>query len=307
MPTIQSAFPYQTLSLIPGAYAHAYEPRRVTARFARGLLRAGLMGFKMPSSGLASGSTDNSGDPGEVWQTPSYPVAADVDAVGTITSATGTKTISSGVTAGALADLQVSPARALTVTFDASTDWDPSNATITFVNVDGDVVSETLAIATSTTATTVALARQFISLTIPAQTGATGTATIGVAALSVTLTAADFVGIVVRQPIKTMVNPSNLYVGPVQSGVPAAAVGTIAHYVDGETAPLLLEGAIVVVTEEAVSDLQPVFVRVAAGAGGSTIGAFRNDADGGSCVAVTAAKFIGNHASGAAIAQFVYV
>lgn len=302
MPTLQLNYTQQTFDALPGQYSTLFDPRRVSAKFARGLLRAGLMAFKVPSFGGAG--SRNTVDPGEAFQIPSAPVAATVGAIGSgVTSATGTKTVGSGVTAGTYAAIALQPARKLTVVFDSSTDWDPTTAVITYVNNLNQTVSENLAIATSTTATTVGYAKSFVSLAIPAQTGSGGTATIGFAALG-SLTLADAFGVVVRQPMKSMVNPSNLYIGPTTDGITNA--NTLAHYVDGDTVPVLNEGGIWVYSEETISDRDPVYVRVAAGSGGSLLGAFRNDDDSATCVAVTGARFTrdGLTPSGAARAYF---
>ncbi|MEY4507939.1 MAG: hypothetical protein RLZZ450_61 [Pseudomonadota bacterium] len=282
--------------MLPGTFQGAYEERSVSPKFARGLLRAGLGAFKV--QGFGGAGSRNSTDPGEVFQIPSPSGAVDVDAIGSaVSSATGLKTVGSGVTAGVVtSDMQ--PARKLTVTFDASTDWDATVAVITYVNNEGKTVSENLAVATSTTATTVGYAKSFVSLSIPAQTGSGGTATIGISAMSA-LTIADFAGVVLRQSIKTMVNPSNLYIGPTSDGITNA--NTLAHYVDGDTVPCVRRGLLSVFTEEATSDMDPVYMRIASGAGGSLLGAFRNDADTASCVLVTGARFVRDQASGVGV------
>jgi hypothetical protein len=302
MPVLQTNYTQQVFDALPGQYSTAFEPRRVSAKFARGLLRAGLMAFKVPVTGGAG--SRNSIDPGEAFQIPSAPVAATVGGIGTaVSSAAGTKTVGSGVTAGTYAAIQLLPARKLTVVFDSSTDWDATTAVITYVNHLNQTVSENLAIATSTTATTVGYAKSFVSLVIPTQTGSGGTATIGFAALG-SLTIADALGVVVRQPMKSMVNPSNLYIGPTSDGITNA--NTLAHYVDGDTVMHLQEGGIWVYSEETILDRDPVYVRVAAGAGGSLLGAFRNDDDSASCVLVPNARFVrdGLTPGGAAQAHF---
>lgn len=303
MPVIQSDFSQQVLRALPGQFAEAFSPRRVTNKFGRDLLRAGLMAFQLPpTSGDSVAKLNARGYPGEVYQIVGLGTAADVDAIGTITSATGTKTIGSGVTAGAAGASggPLRPARKVTVTFDASTDWDPSTAVIRYVNGAGATVQENLAVATSTTATTLGNVQSFISLAVPAQTGAGGTATIGVAALQAGAISIDnCAGIVVRQPVKTMHNASDLYGYP---GVASSAPN--AHYVDGDTVPLLEIGDIWVETEEAITDRDPVFVRIASGAGGTQIGTFRNDADSASCIVVPGARFKRSSPAGAAWASF---
>jgi hypothetical protein len=289
MPVLQSSYTQQTFDALPGQYSTAYEPRRVSARISRGLLRAGLMAFKVQGYG-GSGSR-NSIEPGEAYQIPAQPVTAQVSGIGTgVTSATGVKTIGSGVTAGAAALQTLQPARKLTVTFDSSTDWDPTTAVITYVNNEGKTVSENLAVATSTTATTVGYAKSFVSLSIPAQTGGAGTATIGYGALPA-LTVADFVGVVVRQPMKSMVNPSNLYIGPTSDGIVNA--NTLAHYVDGDTVTLLEEGGIWLAVDSGITiaDRDPVYCRIAANGANTLLGTFRNDSDSGNALLVAGARF----------------
>lgn len=302
MPVLQSSYTQQVFTALPGQYSTAYEPRRVTARISRGLLRAGLMAFKVQGYG-GSGSR-NSVEPGEAFQIPAQPVAASVNAIGTgVTSATGLKTVGSGVTAGVAAFQTLSPARKLTVTFDSSTDWDPTTAVITYVNNEGKTVSENLAVATSTTATTTGYAKAFVSLSVPAQTGTGGSATIGYAAMAA-LAAADFVGVVVRQPMKSMVNPSNLYIGPTSDGITNA--NTLAHYVDGDTVTLLEEGGIWVYAEEDMSDRDDVFCRVTANGANTLLGAFRNDSDSGNCVQVVGAKVKRDMVSGSGVCQVFF-
>lgn len=300
MPIMQSSFNPQVMSILPGQFQGAYNSREVSNKFAAGLLRAGLAGFKLPGTGESVARQKARGFPGQVFQIPVPGVVADASAIGTaVSSAAGTKTIGSGVTGGASGSAKLTPARKLTVTFDSSTDWDPTTAVLHGINQFGQPVQENLAIATSTAATSTLFYSQFTSLVIPTQTGSGGTATIGVAAVTAgALTLADIYGVVCRQPVSLMQNPSNLYIGPAQNGV--AASNTLAHYVDGQTVPCLTRGNIGLYTEEDVADQDPVYVRIASGAGGSVLGAFRNDADSASCIIVPNAKFIGSWLAGAA-------
>ena len=68
-----------------------------------------------------------------------------------------------------------------------------------------------------------------------------------------------------------------------------------------EVASVLRRGRIWVRVEEAVSVGDPVFFRHTAGAGGSEIGAFRNDADTASCDQLTGAAWL-QGSSGAGVA-----
>jgi len=63
-------------------------------------------------------------------------------------------------------------------------------------------------------------------------------------------------------------------------------------YEDEVEIPLLRHGRVWVKSENAVTPADPVFARVAAGAGGTEIGAFRTGADTATAVAWTAAKFL---------------
>lgn len=61
-------------------------------------------------------------------------------------------------------------------------------------------------------------------------------------------------------------------------------------------------GYITVLTEEAVSDQDPVFVRHTANGGNTQLGAARTDADTGNAFAVNA-RFIGDHTAGKALVK----
>ncbi len=257
------------------------------------------MGFKVPSFGGAN--SRNSGEPGEVFQIPSVGVGADADALHTsLASSASPQTITSfnGVAAAVTAQ----PARQVTLTLSSNANWDATNAVLTGVNHLNETVSENLAIPDggNATVTSTGYYKSVTSLVIPAQAGAGGTATLGYAAMAA-LTIQDAIGVVTRLPMKSMVNPTNLYIGPTADGITNAQ--TLAHYVDGDTVNLLQEGGIHVYVEETVADRDPVYVRIAAGAGGSLLGAFRNDADSGSCVLVPNARFVADSVAGTGVAQ----
>lgn len=57
------------------------------------------------------------------------------------------------------------------------------------------------------------------------------------------------------------------------------AVAAPGGYVQYDMVPIVHKGRVYVVVEEAVTEGDPVFVRFAAGAGGSNLGAFRKSAD----------------------------
>lgn len=270
----------------------------VSAKVARGLVKAGYGVFKASSIG---GSGSNMLDPGEVYHIPSPAAAADVDAIiATIGSTAGVQTLSGASLDGVVGTGTMQPARQITLVLSNHTDWDATNATLTGVNHLGQTVSETLAIPDggNATVTSTGFYRSITSLAIPAQTGTGGTATLGISALT-TLTADLFRGVARRQPVKVTPNSSALYGYP---GLSSTLVS--ADYIDGEMVPVLSKGAIWVFTEEVVSDMDKVFVRIAAGAGGSVLGAFRNDDDTSTCVEVPNARFIRDSAAGLAPALF---
>jgi len=139
------------------------------------------------------------------------------------------------------------------------------------------------------------------SIVVPAQSGTGGTATFGIAVMT-TLVIGDFRGVVCRQPVKTTIATGGIYGYP---GITSSSV--TADYVDAEDVPVLTAGGIWVYSEEAISDGDPVYVRVASGSGGSVLGAFRNDADSASCALVVGAKFKRDStAAGPAWAKFAY-
>ena len=65
----------------------------------------------------------------------------------------------------------------------------------------------------------------------------------------------------------------------------------------------LERGHIVVITEEAVSDGEDVYVRFASGTG-IQLGACRNDADTATCGLLPGAHFVGDHTSGLALVSY---
>jgi hypothetical protein len=76
-----------------------------------------------------------------------------------------------------------------------------------------------------------------------------------------------------------------------EPGVNAPLSG-ITTWVDGATAPVLVEGAAWVVSEVAFAVNDPVFVRFAAGAGGTQLGAIRKDADTASARRLKGARIV---------------
>lgn len=292
MTIVQSSYSRAPAEAVLGQLAEAFSPSRRTGKIARGLIKAGYGVFTVPTLGQAGTQML---DPGEVFQIPNPGVAADVDAfVTAITSSTSIQTFSGATLNGVVGTTEMQPARKVTLVLSSHTDWDATNATLIGYDHNGQLQTESLAIpnggnATVTSANTY---RTVTSLAIPAQSGTGGTATVGISALTSGLVAADFRGVSMRQSVKTTLATNGIY------GYPGITSNTItADYVDGETLPVLTMGGIWVYAEEAVVDGDPVYVRVAAGAGGSVLGGFRNDDDTSSCVLVPDARFCRNAAA----------
>lgn len=286
--TVQASYSQRPSEAVLGQLATAFEPYKATAKAARGLIKAGYGVFRVP--GAPGGTGVGAGlNPGSAFHIPSPGVAADVDAIITaITSSTSVQTFSGVALNGVVGGTEMQPARKVTLVLNSDADWLATNATLTGVNHLGQTVVETLAIPAggNTTLTSTNDYRFVTSLVIPVQDGTAGTATVGVSALG-TIDLTTFLGAAMRQPMKTTLATANLYGYP---GVSSNAV--TADYIDAESVPVLTAGGIWVYSESATAgEEENVYVRVAAGAGGSVLGAFRTDADTASAVLIPGAKF----------------
>lgn len=263
-----------------GAIADSRSYKAVFTKILAGVAAAGLAVFRVPSYG-ADGQ-NRSENRTVVYQAPSPAAALDVDAIlATGASATAVLTTYSGTQADGVVGTGIMyPARKLTVTFSSSTDWDPTTGHITFYDQNGNLVTETLAVATSAALTTTALASQFVSMSFPAQTGTGGTFTIGIAVLDSSVTLADFEGVVVYDPI---------------SGGAFAPASSTDEYLDGDSLSAMRKGACWVVTEDACSEGGDVYVRVG---GTGTFGGFRSDADSATAIVLTGARWGKNSSAG---------
>ena len=74
--------------------------------------------------------------------------------------------------------------------------------------------------------------------------------------------------------------------------------GTPTPYYQGEVAPTLTQGRIYVVPETVVTSNSPVYLRVAPSGLNVTLGSFRGDADGGSCVLIPTTTAIWREGNG---------
>jgi len=108
-------------------------------------------------------------------------LAVDDDAIdATIASAASAAYHDNADFAGAIGQGEIFPAQALSFTFDASGDWDPTTGIVKGIDADGNVVSECVPIATSTVYYTSNCFKRVLSFWIPAQTGAGGVCKIGI-------------------------------------------------------------------------------------------------------------------------------
>ena len=281
----QTSYSQRPSEALPGQLTEAMSPGRRTGGAARGLVKAGYGVFKVQGA-AQTGSRMLESTP--VFHIPSPDSSADVDAIKTtFASSASISTLTGAALNGVVGTAEMQPARKITLVLSAHTDWDATTAVLTGVNEYGQTVSENLSIPNggNATVTSTTYFRSVTSLVIPAQTGTGGSATVGVAALTA-LALADFLGVSIRKPVKTTVASSGIYGYP---GLTSTAVS--ATYVDAEPVSVMTAGGIWVFTEEATSRRDPVYVRVAAGAGGSVLGAFRNDDDSASCVLLPDARF----------------
>ena len=257
-----------------GAIADSRTLKFLATKMAAGMVAIGLSVFRVPVYG-ADGQNRIHNRP-VVYQNPVPAAPLDVDAILASGGASATAALTTKTAADANGVVGASvmyPARKLTVTFDGSTDWDPTTGHITFYDQDGVLTTETLAIATSAALTTTKAASQFVSMSFPAQTGTGGTFTIGVAVLDSSVTLADWEGIVVYDPIS-----GGHFSGDVTTG----------EYQDGETLSAARIGAVWVVTEDACAAGGDVYTRKG---GTGTFGAFRSDSDTGNAIQITGARY----------------
>jgi hypothetical protein len=285
-----------------GQILDLFSPRVVSAKIARGIISTGLGVFRPPVTGGAGSSFL---DPGESYQNPTPPAAASVTA---ILASGGASSLSQQVISGTALNgtygaVEMQPARLVTLVLSSHANWDATNATLRGYNHQGQLVSETLAIpdAGNATVTSTTRFRSIVDLTIPAQSGTAGTFTIGVAVLDGSVTIADYQGVAVYAPVHMSAASTGSPWGVAGANSGSTAVGSIG---DNDTFDCLEKGPIAVFTEVATVDGDDVYVRVAAGAGGSRLGAFRTDADTASCVQIVGAKFIRAGAIGLGFARF---
>lgn len=210
--------------------------------------------------------------------------AADVDAIiATIGSTAGEQVLDGAELDGDIGAGIISPAAKIDLILDSHTDWDATSATLAYEDEDGVYRTETLSIPDggNTTVTSTGYARRVISLTIPAQTGTGGSATLGVSATRI-IGGADVLGVSVRT------HKTRTTFAATDSEV----------YDDEATMPVRRKGRIFVEVENAFVAGSGVLVRCIA-AGAERLGAVRVDGtDGGDCVAWKHARLLTSGSAG---------
>lgn len=216
-------------------------------------------------------------------------VAADVDSLKTnIGSTTGVQNFVAADLNGAVGAGLISPPAKVTLALSSHADWDATNATLTGFDHNGMPVSETLAIPNGGNATVTSqnhysrLAPTGTALSIPAQAGTGGTATLGTAA-DVSLEGADVLGVSVREHKGRL--------------VPSETNNEI--WDDGDEMPILRRGRIYVQMENAFRAGECPMVRVVA-AGAEQRGRFlgSGSTDGGDAVPFRRARTINSGSAG---------
>jgi hypothetical protein len=200
-------------------------------------------------------------------------------------SSASPQTISGGALNGTVGDDPLDVPAPFTFTFSSSADWDATSITLTAELPDGTQTTELVAIPNNgnATVTTARAYRRFVSAAIPAQTGAGGTFTIGVAGTGAALDARQFLG-VSHLDSATEVNASGLAV--------------IAENREGGA---VRSGRVFVETDQLVLPRSPVYVRTAGTA--ALIGVFRGDSDSGNAALLPGAMFLACDAAGVAEVQ----
>lgn len=212
-------------------------------------------------------------------------IAQDVDAIKTTFGSTaGIQSFTTADFNGAIGDDRIFPPAKIELVLNSHTDWDATSATLTGYDENGLPVSETLSIPNGGNATvTSSNYYSFVTaLTIPAQTGTNGSATLGVSATR-TLDGRDCLGISVIDASKTLetsLSSSNNEV-----------------YEDDSVMPVMRKGRICVDVETAWKAGDCPLVRLVA-AGAEKLGAVRaGSTDSGDAIAFRRARFINSGTS----------
>lgn len=211
-------------------------------------------------------------------------IGADADAIKTnIASAAAPQALDTSDFNGAIGAGRIFPPALIDLALSNHTDWDATSATLEGLDENGLPVSETLSIPNggNATVTSTKYYSRVTGLTIPAQTGTGGTAQLGVSA-SRTLDGGDVLGVSVRTH-KALASQS-----PDDNEV----------YEDEDPMPVLKQGRINVVVENAFRAGDQVLVRLVA-TGDERLGSVRvHDTDSGDCVPWRRARLLNSGGAG---------
>ena len=207
-------------------------------------------------------------------------IAADVDAIKTnIASSLSVQNLATGDFNGAVGAGRIWPPATVTLVLSSHANWDATTATLTGLDENGLPVSESLSIPDTgnATVTSTRYYSRVTALSIPAQSGASGTATLGISA-SRTLDGTDVLGVSILDESKTL-----------------EVTGSNANnevFEDETVMPVLKRGHIFVTPETSYRVGDVPLVRLTAGVG-ETLGRVRtNSTDSGDCVPWRGAYFI---------------
>jgi hypothetical protein len=207
-------------------------------------------------------------------------ITADVDAIKTnIASSASIQNLAVGDFNGVIGAGRIWPPATVTLVLSNNANWDATVATLSGLDENGLPVSESLTIPDTgnTTVTSTRFYSRVTGLTIPAQSGAAGTATLGVSA-SRTLDGTDVLGVSILDESKTL-------------EVTGSNANNEVH--EDETVMEVLKRGHIFVTPETSYRVGDVpLVRLIAGVG-ETLGRVRtNSTDSGDCVPWRGAYFI---------------
>lgn len=220
-------------------------------------------------------------DTGEGVAPPTAPAASPTAILATAgASTTGIQVLSGTSLNGAVGVTEMVPPRNVTLVLSSHADWDATNATVTGLDADGEVQTETLAIPNggNATVTGTKLFASVVSITIPAQTAAGGTFTSGTGTLFGDLTR---------------------HVAGVALYDAAKEPGARAIY---SSVGVLRQGRVRMLSEGG-NPGDPVWVRITV-SGSQVAGAVRSTQDGVTCTRLRGAQFKSTTSSGIAVVDF---
>lgn len=212
--------------------------------------------------------------------------AADPDGlIATIGSTGGIQTFDTAMEFDGVLGLgEFFPAAKVDLVLSSHADWNATTATLTYIDEHGIKRTESLSIpdAGNATVSSVGYARRVISLVIPAQGGTGGTATLGVQGPGGRLLAPYGLMGVSAFVHKTLRTPSS---------------SNNEVFENDTEMPVLRKGRIWVVSEDACTPKDAVYVRCASGSGGSVLGKFRTDDDSNTAMPIPGAKWLSTAAA----------